>query len=244
MTGTTYPGRVLIRRGPISNSCRRAKASCCFSTTATSLEVSRFDGLLHRGEHFARRLVDAAPQDDSLVHIATDGESYGHHHPHGDMALAYALNAIDRDGRAELTNYPWFLERFPPTHEVEIFENSSWSCAHGVERWRSDCGCQTGGPAEWTQSWRAPLRDALDWLRERAAHVTRADAERYLKNPTEALDQFIDLILDRSPGNVEGFLQKHVKGRRTENAKVRALKFLELCRQLQLMYTSCGWFFQ
>lgn len=203
-----------------------------------------FDGLLHRGEHFARRLAGAAPESEGrLVHIATDGESYGHHHRHGDMALAYALNRIESRGWGELTNYAWFLERFPPTHEVEIFENSSWSCAHGVERWRSDCGCQTGGPAEWTQAWRAPLRDALDWLRNRARDLLHEEAARCFKNPTDALHHFIELILDRSPENVDRFLQHHRKGRHTDNLNVRALKLLELQRQLQLMYTSCGWFF-
>ena len=203
-----------------------------------------FDGLLHRGEHFARRLADATPEGGGgLVHIATDGESYGHHHRHGDMALAYALNAIESRGWGELTNYAWFLERFPPTHEVEIFENSSWSCAHGVERWRSDCGCKTGGPAGWTQGWRAPVREALDSLRDRVAHLLHEESERCFQKPTDALHQFIELILDRSPENVDHFLQQHRKGRRTENTNVRALKLLELGRQLQLMYTSCGWFF-
>ena len=79
-----------------------------------------------------------------LVHIATDGESYGHHHRHGDMALAYALDYIEANGLARLTNYGEYLEKHPPTHEVEIFENTSWSCVHGIERWRSDCGCHTG----------------------------------------------------------------------------------------------------
>jgi hypothetical protein len=200
--------------------------------------------LLHRGEHFARRLAGAAPEGEGrLVHIATDGESYGHHHRHGDMALAFALNAIESRGWGELTNYAWFLERFPPTHEVEIFENSSWSCAHGVERWRSDCGCTTGGPGAWTQAWRAPLRASLDWLRVRTAELLEEDAARSFKDPTDALHHFIELILDRSPENVDRFLDEHGKGRRTSNTNVRALKLLELQRQLQLMYTSCGWFF-
>ena len=206
-----------------------------------------FDGLLHRGEHFARRLArhtDGAPEGGgALVHIATDGESYGHHHRHGDMALAYALNAIESRGWGELTNYAWFLERFPPTHEVEIFENSSWSCSHGVERWRSDCGCKTGGPTAFTQGWRAPLREALDSLRDRTAHLLHEESERCFKNPTDALQHFIELILDRSPENVEQFLQQQRKGTRTQESNVRALKLLELGRQLQLMYTSCGWFF-
>lgn len=204
-----------------------------------------FDGLLHRGEEFARRLASAGAgaSGDVLVHIATDGESYGHHHRHGDMALAYALNALETRGWATLTNYGEFLERVPPAHEVEIHENSSWSCAHGVERWRSHCGCHTGGPNSWTQAWRAPLRASLDWLRQRAHDATRPAVERSFKDPTRALHDYIDVVLDRSHDNVESFLDRHRKGRRTQATDVRALRLLELGRQLQLMYTSCGWFF-
>ena len=115
-----------------------------------------FEALLSRGETFAHRLVGAFSDQRTwpqLVHVATDGETYGHHHRHGDMALAFALDYIERDELARLTNYSQYLETHPPTHSVEIFENTSWSCAHGVERWRSDCGCHTGGQAGWNQGW-------------------------------------------------------------------------------------------
>jgi alpha-amylase/alpha-mannosidase (GH57 family) len=109
-----------------------------------------FEGLLSSGENFARRLTGAFSDDrdwPQLVHIATDGESYGHHHRFGDMALAYALNMIESRGLARLTNYGEFLEKYPPTHEVDIREKTSWSCSHGVDRWWSDCGCNAGNPA-------------------------------------------------------------------------------------------------
>jgi len=106
-----------------------------------------FDGLLSRGETFAQRLLDAVSNDSAraqLVHIATDGETYGHHHRYGDMALAYALRYIEANELAQITNYGEFLQMHPPSHEVEIFENSSWSCVHGIERWRDNCGCTAG----------------------------------------------------------------------------------------------------
>ena len=93
-----------------------------------------------------------------IAHIATDGESYGHHHSNGDMALAYALDYIESHNLAKITNYGEFLEKYPPSYEVEIFENTSWSCIHGIERWRADCGCNSGGYPDWNQAWRAPLR--------------------------------------------------------------------------------------
>ncbi len=141
-----------------------------------------FERLLKNGEEFANRLIggfDNERETAQLVHIATDGESYGHHHRHGDMALAYALDHIEANGFARLTNYGEYLERHPPTHEVEIFENTSWSCAHGIERWRSDCGCHTGQNPDWNQSWREPLRNALDWLRDALAPVY----EEKMKHP-------------------------------------------------------------
>jgi alpha-amylase/alpha-mannosidase (GH57 family) len=128
-----------------------------------------FEGLLNNGEVFANRILGAFTDSRSgryqFVHIATDGESYGHHHAHGEMALSYALHHIESNGLARITNYGEFLEIHPPTHEVEIYENTSWSCVHGIERWKSNCGCNSGGRPGWNQEWRRPLREALDWLR-------------------------------------------------------------------------------
>src|SRR5690606_28964364 len=128
-----------------------------------------FNGLVNDGKKFAHRLLDSFNSKNSepqLVHIATDGETYGHHHKHGDMALAFALDYIERNLQADLTNYAEYLSKFPPTYEIQIHENSSWSCVHGVERWRDNCGCHAGGQPNWNQRWRKPLREALDWLRE------------------------------------------------------------------------------
>ena len=145
-----------------------------------------FEALLSRGDNFAHRLVSAFSDQQTwpqLVHIATDGETYGHHHRHGDMALAFALDYIERNELARLTNYSEYLEKQPATHAVEIFENTSWSCTHGVERWRSDCGCHTGGQAGWNQSWRAPLRDALDWASRPAQSSLRGESTRVTPQP-------------------------------------------------------------
>ena len=205
-----------------------------------------FEGLLNQGENLASRLASAFSNSRSwpqLVHIATDGESYGHHHHHGDMALAYALQYIDSHHLARLTNYGEFLEKYPPTHEVEIFENSSWSCAHGIERWRSNCGCNSGGYPLWNQEWRGPLREAFDWLRDTIASHFQVAAARLLKDPWLARNDYISVVLDRSPDQVERFLQHHAVRNLDEADKTRVLKLLELQRHAMLMYTSCGWFF-
>ena len=204
-----------------------------------------FERLLHSGESFARKLASIAREDGRprLGHIATDGETYGHHHAHGDMALAFALRAIESQALATLTNYGAFLAASPPEHEVEILERTSWSCAHGVERWRSNCGCRTGGGSGWSQAWRAPLRESLDWLRLRLTpHLKRAEAASFAE-PGRAVREYIELILDRSVENVDRFFSRHARASLTPEERVKALKLLELERQLQLMYTSCGWFF-
>ena len=143
-----------------------------------------FEGLLGNGEQFATRLLSGLSQQrdwQQLMHIATDGESYGHHHRFGEMALAYALDYIEEKQLAKLTNYGEYLENNPPAHEVEIFENSSWSCVHGVERWKNNCGCNSGGHADWNQEWRGPLRQALDWLRDTLAPKYEEKARTFLK---------------------------------------------------------------
>ena len=141
-----------------------------------------FGDLLFNGRNFAERFlnVDAGLDEDHLVHIATDGETYGHHHRRGDMALAYCLHSIEQSGAATLTNYAEFLARHPPRHEVQIIENSSWSCIHGIERWRGDCGCRLGTTPFWTLAWRAPLRQAMDWLRDELSRLYEEIGGRYL----------------------------------------------------------------
>ena len=132
-----------------------------------------FEGLLDSGDNLVARLKAGfkdAPQPQ-LVHVATDGESYGHHHKYGEMALAYALRLLEQDKTVKLTNYGSFLEQFPPEFECEIVDDTSWSCEHGVERWRSNCGCNGGKPG-WNQAWRAPLRQALDELRDALVPLT------------------------------------------------------------------------
>jgi alpha-amylase/alpha-mannosidase (GH57 family) len=206
-----------------------------------------FEGLLDDGRAFAERLLGAFSEDTrpwpELVHIATDGETYGHHHRNGEMALTYALDYIESNQLGEIINYGQFLEQHAPTHEVEIFENSSWSCVHGVERWRSNCGCNSGGHPGWNQEWRKPLREALDWLRDDLIARCEEKSKGLLNDLWQARDGYIEAVLDRSGNTVEQFLEKQA-GRKLDGAEqVSALKLLEIQRHAMLMYTSCGWFF-
>ena len=205
-----------------------------------------FEGLLRNGEQFATRLLSGLSQQrdwPQLMHIATDGESYGHHHRFGEMALAYALDYIEEKQLAKLTNYGEYLENNPPAHEVEIFENSSWSCVHGVERWKNNCGCNSGGHADWNQEWRGPLRQALDWLRDTLAPKYEEKARAFLKDPWAARNAYIEVILDRSDQSLARFFEQHAVHELNDAEQVAALKLLEMQRHAMLMYTSCGWFF-
>ena len=201
-----------------------------------------FEKLLNQGEQFAGRLLEHVPAKftaNSLMHIATDGETYGHHHPNGDMGLAYALHFIEEQSDTLLTNYAHFLEVQAPEFEVEIYEDSSWSCIHGIERWRSDCGCNNG--QGWHQQWRAPLRKALDWLRDELIPVFEMKAGELVHNPWDARDEYITVINDRT--KLAGFLADHCKKELNHEEQSTVIKWLELQRHAMLMYTSCGWFF-
>jgi len=205
-----------------------------------------FEGLLNSGEVFGRRLLDGfhpgSPGRAQLSHVATDGESYGHHHKHGEMALSYAMQWIEDNGHARLTNYGEFLDKFPPTWQAEVAEDTSWSCVHGVERWRSDCGCNGGKPG-WNQRWRRPLRDALDFLRDATAPLAEKLASGLLIDLWATRDAYISVVLDRSPAAMDLFLAQHASHMLSVEERITVLELLELERHTQLMYTSCGWFF-
>ena len=205
-----------------------------------------FENLLDNGEGLASRLVGGFTEDrdwPQLMHIATDGETYGHHQKFGDMALASALNHIEGNNLARLTNYGEYLELCPPTFEARIHERTSWSCSHGVERWNSDCGCNSGGNQDWNQQWRTPLRASLDWLRDRLAKGFAQKGQEFFKDPWQARDAYVDVILNREMERAESFLAKHAARELGAAEKITALKLLEMQRHAMLMYTSCGWFF-
>jgi alpha-amylase/alpha-mannosidase (GH57 family) len=205
-----------------------------------------FGGLLRDGETFARRLVGAFEEQTDhpqIVHIATDGETYGHHHRYGEMALAYCLGFIQWNNLARLTNYAEYLSRHPPTEETEIVENSSWSCSHGVERWRDNCGCHSGMHPGWTQAWRKPLRQAMDWLGKQLNLLFDEEAGRYLSDPWRARDDYIEVLLDRSPKSIQRFLKRNARRNLAGAEKERVFKLLEMEKNGLFSYTSCGWFF-
>jgi len=225
------------------------------------IDILFYDGTISRGVSFGDLLKDGnifceqfvrayqpSKKRPQLIHIATDGETYGHHKKFGDMALAYALKEGLPSRGFEVTNYGAFLKRFPPLNEVEINEGpkgegTSWSCTHGVGRWKEDCGCSTGGKPGWNQKWRKPLREALDLLRDELILIFEREGAKIFRDVWEARNGYIEVILDRSPETINLFFERYgVQGLREEN-RIKGLKLLEMQRHALLMYTSCGWFF-
>ncbi len=178
-----------------------------------------------------------------LSHVATDGESYGHHHRTARWRSPTPCTGSRTTQQANLTNYGEFLARFPPRWEAEVVEDTSWSCAHGVERWRSNCGCNGGKPG-WNQEWRGPSARALDLLRDATAPLAEA-ARRSLSSkisgPRATPTSTSSSTARRH--NIDAFFAEHATHELTPDERITALELLELERHTQLMYTSCGWFF-
>ncbi|MEM3586053.1 MAG: DUF3536 domain-containing protein [Candidatus Jordarchaeaceae archaeon] len=219
--------------------------SIFFYNGAISNEVA-FGGLLKNGVNFAKRLISSfspAQEQPQIVNIATDGETYGHHFRFGDMALAYCIYFIESNNLAKITVYGEYLEKNPPTYEVKINENTSWSCFHGVERWRNDCGCNIWAYPGWTQKWRAVLREAMDWLRDNLALIFEREISAYVQDSWQARNDYVRVILDRSVQNVERFFSDHAVKKLSKEEKTKILKLLEMQRHAMLMYSSDGWFF-
>ncbi len=228
-----------------------------------------FGNLLDNGDRFTRRLIDAFPNESNkphLVSVATDGETYGHHHRFADMALAYALHEIESKNLAKITIYGEYLEKFPPEYEVAIAENTSWSCSHGVKRWEDNCGCRAlyaclisdtsvCYPASftsavspynikpWNQKWRRPLRDAISWLINELAVLFEREMEVLFHDPWEIRDAYGDLIIHRTDEGISRFFSSYAKRTPTHEEVTRCLKLLELQKNALFMQTSCGWFF-
>ena len=159
------------------------------------------------------------------------------------MGLSYAYKLkVEQEG-FKITNYGEYLENHKSYWIVDIKPVSSWSCFHGVGRWSEDCGCSTGGHPGWSQKWRKPLREALDYLRDETVSIYKNHAKKYFVNPKEARENYISVILDRSETNVKKFQDEFFLPNLEHDMKVKAMKLLEIQRQAMLMYTSCGWFF-
>ncbi|WP_293329809.1 DUF3536 domain-containing protein [Microcoleus sp. CAWBG58] len=204
-----------------------------------------FNDVLSSSHHLAGRLGQAVRGDHrpaQLISVATDGETFGHHKNSTEKCLAYAFTEEFPRRGWTVTNYAHYLGQNPSAWEVELKPVTAWSCSHGVDRWQDDCGC--GGGGGWHLLWRKPLRDTLNWLRDRLIPIYEEAGRKLFCDPWKARDEYIDVIRDRSPANVDSFLQRHQIRELDAAEQVDALRLLEMQRHTLLMFTSCGWFFE
>ncbi|ELS34661.1 MULTISPECIES: DUF3536 domain-containing protein [Pseudanabaena] len=213
-----------------------------------------FGDLLGSSHNFSKRLSQAVRSDHrthQIVSVATDGETFGHHKHFTEKTLSYAfVEEFPRRGW-HVTNYAHYLSLFPPTWETELKSVTAWSCAHGVDRWQGGCTCGGEGSG-YQQLWRRPLRDSLNWLRDRLAAVYVDIGRKYFNDPWEARDRYIDVLkyslrdgLTESSLVLEKFFEQQSGNKVSTSAqRVDALRLLEMQRHALLMFTSCGWFFE
>jgi alpha-amylase/alpha-mannosidase (GH57 family) len=233
-----------------------SRAYLCRLTNGRSLAVFFYDGSLAHGASFGDSLantqrfvadlmrgVDSTRAHPQLIHLAVDGETFGHHKRAAERTLIYAFTHDAPAHGFTITNYAAYLNLAPPQWEVEVKPETAWSCAHGLGRWREDCGCRAGGEPGWHQRWRTPLRAALDHLRDRLAALYEREAAPLLGDPWEARDAYGAILPDRRPETIEAFLAKRAGRTLTAEERERALTLLEMQRHALFMYTSCGWFF-
>ncbi|MDP4997390.1 MAG: DUF3536 domain-containing protein [Saprospiraceae bacterium] len=244
---TPLPTQNIDTRRPYQVQLPSGKTMALFFYDGEIAQGVAFKGLLNSGKNFAHTLIRGFDPDDStqLVHIATDGESYGHHHRHGEMALADCLEYIEKNQLATLTNYGAYLAQFPPEYEVQIHENSSWSCVHGIERWRANCGCNTGGNSGWNQHWRKPLRETLNWLRDSLIPIFEQEGAHLLQDVWAARNDYVELLFFRKkrPEVIDQFFARHASRPLNPDEQTQTLRLLEMQFQAMQMFTSCGWFF-
>ncbi len=227
-----------------------ARIALFFYDGAASHAIA-FGGMAGGAEDLARILLDrftgeGGPQ---IVSVATDGETYGHHFRGGDRVLSGLLDRIEKESGVRLTNYAEYLAKHPPRHEVRIREATSWSCTHGVGRWKEECGCTTNEHPGWRQAWRASLKEALDSLRETLDSLFEERGRRLLRDPWAARDDAIALVLSGADGadgadGAEAFLARHAGRPLDAEETARALDLFEMERCAMSMFTSCGWFFE
>ncbi len=240
----TRPYRCYLNGEDQANSSERPYIDIFFYDGPISNDMG-FSDVLNSSHNLVARLGQAVRNDErptQMISVATDGETFGHHKGGTEKCLAYAFSVEFAQHNWTVTNFAHYLSISPPSWEVELKSVTAWSCCHGVDRWQDDCGC--GGGGGWHQQWRRPLRESLNWLRDRLAEVYEDVGRHFFVDVWAARDEYIRVMRDRSFANVNHFLSQHQVGDLSEMEKVDALRLLEMQRHSLLMFTSCGWFFE
>ena len=204
-----------------------------------------FGNLLESRDAFPDALLGAFSDSDEpqLVNVASDGETFGHHHKNGNVALSHCLSRIDSGKLVSVANYGSFLSLAPPTHEVRIVERTSWSCPHGVERWRSNCGCGAEIRPGYSQEWRAPLRTSMDWLRDRLSEIYDKEGGKVFIDSRAAAKEFAS-VADNDGAALQEYLLGHQRSKLSVEEIRKGIRLLRMVECSALMYASCGWFWE
>ena len=218
---------------------RYGDMSICIYDAKLSADIA-FGRLIRDGALLARCL---APDDEQIITAAAmDGETFGHHHRFGEMALARAFRFLEERGDVIIENFASFVTRNPATEEAVLVSPSSWSCTHGVERWRSDCGCALSPEAKTSQSWRVDLREGLEWLAGELNEIFEKEGEElFAVDPWRVRDKYGDII-GAHEAKALAFVGEAVTRRSGERIE-RAAELLEMEDSTLKMFTSCAWFF-
>ncbi|HLF18000.1 MAG TPA: DUF3536 domain-containing protein [Candidatus Omnitrophota bacterium] len=196
--------------------------------------------------HGIQREIERPFDEPTVIHCAVDGETYGHHHKRGQLVLKKVFDHFDQSDEAQLINYGSFLERHPPTFEVEIIENTAWSCDSGLNRWSKDDRHSYDTHTRKVHKWRGTLRESLNWLRDQLIDVYETQMCQFCDDPWKARDEYITLLLNLSDNNVDKFIRDIVGAGHALplQDKTKILKLLEMQKFAMFMFTSCGWFFE
>lgn len=222
------------------------------------IDIFFYDGGLSKGLAFddvvfdAKRLMDRVDsakinnyEKDQLISMAVDGETFGHHKHFTERTAAYLLSEYAEKKGYKIVNYGEYLAMHEPEFEVVMNEGlrgegTSWSCAHGVGRWKKNCGCHTGGYENWNQRWRRHLRNALNLLNSKLGILYEMEGKKYFKNVWDARNEYIEVLLQK---DLKEFLAEHSAKRLKKAEAETAIELLEMQKYAMFMFTSCGWFF-
>ena len=181
-------------------------------------------------EHIAWRCAR-----DGLHIVATDGETFGHHHRQGVEVLRRILLGAEDDGY-QLTTLGLYLRQHQPQAEIGVIENTAWSCGHGLDRWLVGCDCTPAG-----SHWAGALRRALDNLASELDRIYVCEAEQLGFKPWALRDRYIEAVLGKvSP---DDFLNGNGLSHLMSAEKQRLIDLLEAQFYRQRMYVSCTFFF-
>ena len=208
-----------------------------------------FENVLASSNDLLNRIKSSVPPDhteDIIISTATDGETFGHHKKSAERTIAYFVTHLASENGMKIVNFGEYLEDNPPRYEVKIKsgkngEGTSWSCPHGVDRWKDDCGC--GGGGGWHQRWRKPLRETLDWLRDELCKIFEEKGRELFMDVWKARNDYVDLILDRSDNAQVRFFRDNAKRILSQEEVETCLGLLEMQKYAMFMFASCGWFF-